>query len=40
VWAIVVGGVLPFLKSGFEEPGIVDHLPLEKSVELLGVDAV
>jgi len=37
---MVVVVVLPLLELVGEDPGVVDHHPLEKAVELFGVDAV
>ena len=40
VGPVVVVEVFPFLEFVVEHLGVVDHDPLEESVELLGVDAV
>jgi hypothetical protein len=32
--------VLPLLELVGEDPGVVDHHPLEKALELFGVDAL
>ena len=38
--AMVVVVILPLLELVAEEPGVVDDLAFEESVELLGVDPV